>query len=151
MTDTTTAIEDAEAKPETKGLPAQRVEALLKCRAKRKALAVLFEQEDQDFKKLETSLIAWLQKYLIENGLENIRTGVGTVFLQTRTTASLSDPDAFMKFVIATGKFELLDRKANTTAVRDFLKETGNKPPGANLSSIQTLGVHKKVGGKLDD
>lgn len=146
-----TTVQTVDDKPDVLGLPAQRLEAFIRTRAKRKALGQLFEVEDKPLKELETLLGAWLQKYLLDNGLDNIKTKVGTAFLTTKTTASLKDPDEFMKFVIANQRFDLMDRKANTTAVRDFLKEKGELPPGANLSSFQTIGVHKKVGGKLED
>lgn len=152
MTEATTqAVEGAPEEPVVAGKPAQMLSHFIACREKRRALKRLFETEDEPLKSLETDLGLWLQKYLIVGGLENIKTAVGTAFLTTKTTASLKDPDEFMKFVTATGKFELLDRKANTTAVRDYLKANGALPPGANLSSIQTVGVHKKVGGKLTE
>lgn len=137
--------------PPVTGLPAFYLEKYIEARERRRAAKKLFEEKDEPLKKLETDLGLWIQKYLLEAGLDNIKTKVGTAFLTTKTTASLQDPDLFMQHVISTGQFELLDRKANMTAVREYLKEHGALPPGANLSSIQTVGVHKKVGGKIED
>lgn len=147
MTTTVSSVEGDT--PEIKGLPAQRLDEYVRIREKRRQLKRLYETEDLPYKETENLLLAWLLRYLTNNGLDNIKTPVGTAFLTTKVTASLRDPDEFMKYVIANNRFDLMDRKANTTAVRAFLKDQGELPPGANISSIQTVGVHKKVGGKL--
>lgn len=147
MATTTSAIEDDA--PEIKGLPAQRLDEYVRIRERRRQLKKLYETEDAPFKETENLLLAWLLRYLTTNGLENIKTPVGTAFLTTKATASLKDPDEFMKYVLANSRFDLLDRKANTTAVKQFLKENNALPPGVNLSPVMTVGVHKKVGGKL--
>jgi hypothetical protein len=48
-----------------------------------------------------------------------------------------------MKYVIDNNLFDLLDRKANVTAVKDHVKEKGALPPGVNLSAIETVGVRR--------
>lgn len=146
MTSATQAVDD---KPDVPGLPAERLAQYVRVREERKLLKKAYEVKDEPWKETENLLLAWLLKYLTGNGLDNIKTKVGTAFLTQKYTASLKDPDEFMKFVIANNRFDLMDRKANTTAVRDYLKEKGELPPGANLSAHQTVGVHKKVGGSL--
>ena len=56
-------------------------------------------------------------------------------------TASLGDPDAFMDYVMKNGAFELMDRRANSTACREFAEEHGSLPPGVKLNSTRTVGV----------
>jgi hypothetical protein len=58
----------------------------------------------------------------------------------------LADPEAFMKYVIDNQAFDMLDRKANVTAVKEYVQETGALPPGVNLSSIKTIGVRRASG-----
>jgi hypothetical protein len=48
-----------------------------------------------------------------------------------------------MRYVIANQKFELLDRRANVTAVKEFVKENKEQPPGCNLSAVETVGVRR--------
>jgi hypothetical protein len=67
----------------------------------------------------------------------------GTIYTSTRYTASLADPEAFMKFVIETRQFDLLDRKANSTAVKDYVGEHNVLPTGCNLTAMKTLGVRR--------
>src|SRR5450759_1571653 len=64
-------------------------------------------------------LAGLLQAFLEQHGLESLKTKFGTVYLSTKTTASLADPEAFMDFIVANELFELLDRRANSTACKD--------------------------------
>lgn len=88
-------------------------------------------------------LTALMMSTLDEIGAQSIKTSEGTVYTSSRYSASLADPQAFMKFVIENQKFDLLDRKANATACRDFVAENGTQPPGVNLTAIRTLGVRR--------
>lgn len=92
---------------------------------------------------LQNLLSGWLQQHLETTGAESVKTSSGTAYISTRFTASLADPDAFMKFVIEQHKFELMDRRANATAVKDYVQENGGLPPGVNLSGIKTVGVRR--------
>jgi hypothetical protein len=128
-----------------------RVEQFIKLREKKRVLKEQYEQANKPLTEMENLLSASIMTLLNELGAENVRTRHGTCFKTTRTNASLADPDAFMQHVIKNEQFELLDRKANTTAVKAYLADHGELPPGVNLNSMQTIGVHKKVGGGAED
>ena len=87
-----------------------------------------------------------IQAFLDANKLENLKTEHGTAYVTKRYTASLADPDAFMKFVIDNNEFTLLDRRANATAVREYTEEHKVQPPGVNLTTMQTVGVRRPTG-----
>lgn len=93
--------------------------------------------------ELKRLLEGWFDKFLTSTKQENAVCVAGTVHWNTRVTASLADPQAFMDFVIANNKFELLDRKANSTAVQDYVKANKANPPGVNLTAHRTIGVNK--------
>lgn len=83
-----------------------------------------------------------LQAFLDKSGGTSMKTEFGTFYSTTKYSASLSDADAFMRFVAANNAFHLLDRKANANAVRDYIEEhQGNQPPGVNLTQIKSIGV----------
>ncbi len=82
-----------------------------------------------------------IQKHMAEHSVQSLKTKAGTCYLSTKSTASLADPDAFMNYVIENKQFDLLDRRANVTAVKDFVTAHKALPPGVNLSTIETLGV----------
>lgn len=104
------------------------------------------EAEIKPLTDLQNMLTGWLQNFMEQAGADNIKTAHGTCYSTTRYSASLADPEAFMKFVKDNDLFDLLDRKANVTAVRDYTAEKGATPPGVNLSSIKTVGVRRASG-----
>lgn len=139
-------------KPQEPGTLTRFVQNYVVLRDKRKALKTLFTAEDAKFKDAMDAIEAYLLRHFNANpGLENIKTEAGTAYKSERKTASLQDPAVFMDYVIKNERFDLLDRKANTTAVAAFVSETGDLPPGAKLSTMVTIGVTRAAGGKDDD
>lgn len=122
------------------------IEAYVKLRDRLQDATKAFEETQKGDKDLMNMLTAWLTNRLEAVGAESVKTKAGTAYTTTRYTASLADPKAFMDFVLANNKLELLDRKANSSAVRDYVQETGGLPPGANLSAIRTVGVRRAPG-----
>jgi hypothetical protein len=75
---------------------------------------------------------------------KSVSTSAGTVYRTEKKSAALADPGVFMQFVIDNELFDLLDRKANVTAVADYLKDKGELPPGVNFSTTFVAGVRRK-------
>jgi hypothetical protein len=105
-----------------------------------------FAEQIQPLVETQNLLTAWLTAKLEQVGAESVRTKAGTVYSSTRYSASLADPAVFMDFVKANNCFELIDRKANATAVRDYVETNGSLPPGVNLNAIRTVGVRRASG-----
>ena len=98
----------------------------------------------------EEQLSGALQEFLETNKLTNLKTKHGTCYISTRYTASLADPEAFMQHVISTRQWDLMDRRANATAVKAYVAQNNCLPAGVNLTGIQTLGVRRPTE-KSDD
>lgn len=92
-------------------------------------------------REIQERIAGWLQEFMDSSGSEAIKTKHGTAYTTTRYSATLPDPEAFMQFVIAQGKFELIDRRANTTAVKDYVEENRALPPGCNLTPVKKVNV----------
>lgn len=110
----------------------------------RNALKKMADEHDartKGMRELQEMLTGWMQKFLETAGADSVKTKLGTVYNTTRYSASLADPEAFMKFVRDTGNFDLLDRKANVTACKEYVAEHNTLPPGVNMSAIKTVGV----------
>lgn len=120
---------------------ALRISQYLQIRARRKALKDAFVEQDKPYAEGENLLSGLILRHLDAIGADNVKTKEGTCYRSERTTASLEDPDAFMRHVIGTGQFELIDRKANATAVAEFVKTNNHLPPGVKLNTMLTLGV----------
>lgn len=125
----------------------KRVEQYVALRDKIKEIQDKHSQELAPLIELQNLLTTWLQDFLETAGAQSIKTKEGTVYSSTRYSASLGDPQAFMDYVIKHSAFDLMDRKANATAVRDFVEEHKSLPPGVNLNAIRTVGV-RRAGGK---
>jgi hypothetical protein len=101
------------------------------------------KEELKPLKDVLDKLSGILSKALADTNSGSIRTDAGTCYKTVRWSASLPDADAFMRFVIATNSFDLMDRKANATAVREYVAEHNAPPPGVNLTSIELVGVKR--------
>ena len=74
---------------------------------------------------------------------DSVKADAGTVYRTPKKSATLADPDAFMRFVIGNEAWDLLDRKANVTAVADFIDENNEPPPGVIFSTAYVVGVRR--------
>jgi len=94
---------------------------------------------NETLEQLNSVLLAHL------NGMKanSAATDSGTVFVTEKKSASLADAQAFMDYVIANSAWDLLDRKANVTAVEDHINTTQLPPPGVNYSSTFVVGVRR--------
>lgn len=102
------------------------------------------EQELKSWKSTLSKLSGEMLEFIEQTGATSIRTPHGTVGVSLRHNASLADPDAFMRHVIGTESWDLIERRANATACWDFVKgNNGVAPPGVNLSTLKTLSVRR--------
>jgi hypothetical protein len=88
-------------------------------------------------------LSAYILDYLNQVNVDSMRTGAGTVTRSHKDSCSVADMDAFWTFVVTQGNFDLCDRKANVTAVRDYMEKNSAPVPGVNFSSMQTVSVRR--------
>lgn len=122
----------------------ERVEQFIRVRDKIAEIKEKQQKELEPWQNLKDMLEGWLQMFLDKTGQEAARTKHGTAYSSSRTTASLPDADAFMKFVVANSLFDLLDRRANATACKDYVAANGVLPPGVNMTTMKTIGVRRK-------
>lgn len=121
-----------------------RIEQYVTLRDKIKSLDEEHKEKMKPFREALDGLNSLLLDYLNNLNVDSAATGHGTVYRTLKESASLEDADAFMRHVIGTESWELLERKASLTAVRAFVEENGSLPPGVKLSSIQQVGVRRK-------
>lgn len=109
------------------------------------------KKELEKHKKLLEELNSILLNHLNEIGGNSLNTDAGTVYRTEKKSAPLSDPAAFMEYVITNAAYDLLDRKANVTAVTEFIKQNNTPPPGVNFSSAYVVGVRRPTQEKSND
>lgn len=142
MAETTTP--SAETAEQVQVTVAKRVGQFIAIRDELDKMDERHKEERKGLLEAKELVTGWLQTFLEQSGSESIKTTLGTCYASSRTTASVADPKAFMDHVIATKDFDLLDRRANATAVKEYVKEhNGQTPPGVNISTMKTLGVRR--------
>ena len=94
------------------------------------------------FQQAKEALGNKMMMFLDATHQESAKTDQGTVYTTVRYSAALADPDLFIDFVREHDLYELLDRKANQVACREYAEEhDGTLPPGVKLSSTRIVGV----------
>ena len=108
-----------------------------------KISAIEEEQKEflKPFKDAKQKLIDEMLEFLDKTGQKSAKTEFGLATVIVRHTAACSDPDAFIEFVRENDAYELIDRRANALACRDYAEEHGALPPGVKINSMRTVGV----------
>lgn len=88
-------------------------------------------------------LEAWLKQQADQLGTTQFKTPSGTAFFKTDDFSTVADWDAVLEFVKTTGAYDLLEKRVAKTAVRSYLDEHKQLPPGVNYGTRLVLGVRK--------
>ena len=118
-----------------------RIAQYLVVREEIRTLEARHKEELAPLQAFKEQLAGIMMAFLDATKQESARTKLGTIFTKTNHYASLADPEAFMEFVIANEQFELMDRKANSLACRDYAKEHGTLPPEVRINSVRNVNV----------
>lgn len=74
---------------------------------------------------------------------ESIKTKAGTMYRSTRTSAKVIDRQALLDYAKEHDDFDLLDIKANKTAVEEFLAAHEELPPGVVTQREAVVGFRR--------
>lgn len=96
-----------------------------------------YQEAKEQIAKIEGELIQFLE----DTKQKNAGTRYGTIHTVTRYSAPISAPDEFMGFVIENRMWDMLDKKANVTAVKAWVQEHKELPPGVTLSANRRLSI----------
>ncbi len=124
-------------------------------RDKIKEIKKKHEAELAPFNTALARLGGMIQEHLHKTNAQSVRTGSGTAYLSRKTSASIADRNAFLKWVLGTKEgTDFLDVKANVTAVDAYLakQEEASKtdpsiiptaPPGINFHEMHVIRVKR--------
>ena len=76
-------------------------------------------------------------------GATSMKTDAGTFYKTTQASTSIADSNEFSRHVIGSQAWELLDWRANKTAIQAILDAGGQLPPGINYSTFTKVGVRR--------
>ena len=119
--------------------------AYIKIRAERSELSAKFKAEDDKLVRQQDVLKRALLDYCENHGLESVRTSAGLFFRSTKTKYWTSDWEAMHKFILEHNVPEFLDKRLNTSNIKQFLEENPNTvPDGLNIDKEYVISVRKK-------
>jgi hypothetical protein len=113
------------------------------------------DEEHEAFMADRRKLLAWLGDALLNmlnaTNQDSAKTPAGTAYITTKVSATLNDPEKFRTFVIDGQRWEMIDWRANKTAVKDYVSEHEKEPPGVNYVPIRTVGVRAPTKKQSED
>lgn len=122
----------------------KRVEQYITLRDKIKALDEEHKNKMKPFRDMLENLGGIMLQHLKAIGADSVAGKAGTVYKTVKHSASIADGDAFWGYIVENDAWDLLDRKANVTAVSDYIEQHQAAPPGVNFTSVITVGVRRK-------
>lgn len=125
----------------------QVVGTYMKLRRKKEALENQVKEDLADIKAKMTKLESWLMQKADEDGVTSFKTAAGTAFISTTDFANVADWDAVLTFIKNHEAFDMLEKRVSKTAVRAYMDETGEVPPGITYGSKVGINVRKPTGG----
>lgn len=122
----------------------KRIEQYVKLRDEIKRQEDDFKAKIKPYKDTLEKLNCALLAHLNAIGGDSVSAEAGTVYKTAKRSASIADRDLFWNHVMGTQDFDLLDWKANVTAVTAYVEENQSLPPGVSLSTTHVVGVRRK-------
>ncbi len=120
----------------------ERVANYVRLRDHKKAADAEFKKSMERVNAAMKKLEGLLMKDIKDSGGNSLSGAAGTVYTTTKSTASVKDRDAFLRFVFTTKNLEVLDVRANKAIVRE-LNQAGTVVPGVNYTEQKVIGVRK--------
>lgn len=125
----------------------KRVEQFIKLRDLKAKIEERHKDELKPINSAMEQLKELMAKGLDALNVDSAKTACGTVSFSAKASAALADKSAFWTYVVTTGQFDLIDYKANVTAVKEHIENhQGQAPPGVNFSVFRDVGVRRPTG-----
>jgi hypothetical protein len=111
-------------------------------RAQRKAAYTLDDSGDKGKQdKIEVEFLRRMQ----ERDIDSVSArDVGTAYMSTRNSATVSDREAFFDDVKDNGAWELIEGRASKIAVEQHREANDDLPPGISYSSTKVVNFRRK-------
>ena len=112
-------------------------------RAKKAEIEAAVKEKTSKIREGLDLIEAFLIQKADETGVTSFKTDAGTAFLSHVNIANVADWDAVLEFVKTKEAYDLLERRVNKTAVKEYIDRDGAVPAGVNFTSRVSLNVRK--------
>lgn len=119
------------------------IAAVIKMRDMRADLKKQFTAKDDLLKQKMEKLENYLAQVMQDTNSTQLGSAHGTAYTQTDMKASCSDWPSFWAFVQETGRFDMLEKRIGGATVKHYYEETGDLPPGINVSQEKKVVVRR--------
>jgi len=119
------------------------IKTYMKLRAQKEAIDADAKARTVEIKEKLMKLEGWLKAKADADGVTSFKTDHGTAFLTTTDFATVSDWDATLKFIVDNDAFDMLERRVSKTAVRGFIEENKEVPPGITYGTKLDINIRK--------
>lgn len=114
--------------------------------AVRKGIDDLERAHKAEKAKLMEKLVAienWFTAKAQEDGLESVKTSVGTGYWSTHHTATVASREDFFAYCKEHDTWDMVEARASKMGVKSYIEEHGEPPPGVNFSSTKVFNFRK--------
>ncbi len=121
----------------------QAIQSYRKLREMRDALK---KKHSEELKPL-TEKMFLVENYLLlqlnNQGVESMKTDVGTAYKSTTTKAKIIDWDVALAYIKKNELFHMLEKRISKVAVEEFIEAQGSPPPGVDITQEVKVNVRK--------
>jgi hypothetical protein len=137
-------MNDVAAAQKTAPPVGELIQLYLDTRDAKQALEKQHKDQLKQYTEVMTKIEGVLLNHLQGNETTSISSDEGTAYLTTKRSATIGDAVSFKNYIIENRAWDMVDWRANVTAVGDFLQEHQVVPPGINWRTSVSLNVMKK-------
>jgi len=105
----------------------------------KKAYEAKVEAIDAALEKLE----AFIMTRLDEQGVDSVKTSVGTAYKSTRTSATVADWPMVLDWIKNGENWDMLEKRVNKSFVESFRTEYDDLPPGVNWREEKVINIRR--------
>lgn len=91
----------------------------------------------------QATLEVYLMQLLDSLKVESLRTEAGTAYKSTTVRAKILDREVARAFVLKTKNLDLLELRASSAGVKQYLQEKGKLPDGFEALTEQTVNIRR--------
>jgi nitrogen regulatory protein PII len=118
-------------------------EKYAKIRDKVSELEAAHKEKLAPFKEALEKIEVHMLTIFNEQGTENAKTAFGTFYKAKQTSATVASKEDFRTYILSHDRWDLVDMRAQKTAVAEFVETSQEPPPGVNWTSRFTVNFRK--------
>jgi hypothetical protein len=120
------------------------VEKYIAIRDKKAEMKKQLEEKLKPLDNAMEQIEAVLLKTFDQLGTESVKSGAGTAYVSTRTSATVADKEAFRAFIQADeNNWAMADVRAAKAAIEQYAEEHQDLPPGINWRQERVVNVRR--------